>query len=107
MANPLTDKIDVRYFKVQAFFDERWPDRRDFLSTGERVHKTKDAALAAAAQEARSQGAPEDARVIVDYDIYEMVDRVLIDWHAPVEAGQPGLLRKDGYVSFRLSEIPR
>lgn len=108
MADPLTDKISVTYHRVDAAFAEDRPvDTFPFLPTGQRVHQTKAAALASAAQDARSQGAPEDARVIIDYDGVFLVDRAIIDWHIPESAGQPGLLRKPGFESFRLSEIPR
>lgn len=111
MTDPLTDKIEVRYHRVYAIFDERWPDRTpDFMPTGERIHKSRDAAIAVAAQEARGSGAPEDARVIFDYDIDCMVDRVIVDWHTPHSAGQPALFRNGmgkAYESFRLSEVPR
>lgn len=105
MADPLTDKIDVEYRRVDAYFDGSLAKDSIFAKSGRRCHRSKEGAQAAAAQAARAAGAPEDARVIIDYDVFQVADRVIVDWHLPVEAGQPGLLRR--YESFRLSEIPR
>lgn len=103
MPDPLTDKIDVQYRRVDAWFDPTL-DKDGYLD-GRRVHCSREGAMAAVAQTARQVGAPEDARVIIDYDIVRAIDRVLVDWHIPESVGQPGLLRR--YESFRLSEVPR
>lgn len=115
MADPLTDKINAMYHSIEVFYDERYPPeggsedrwiRKTEGGEAARVHRSKEGALGVAGQMARSAGAPEDARVILDYLVDVMVDRVLIDWHTPEAVGQPGLIRR-GFESFRLSEIPR
>lgn len=106
MTDPLSDPIEIEYRVTDAVWSGV-PRDHDRLLNGRRIHTSRDAALAAVAQDARAKGAPEDARVLLDYDPINMVDRVIVDWYVPGHLGQPRLLRQGRFESFRLSEVPR
>jgi hypothetical protein len=104
MTDPLSDPIEIEYRSVVAYYRDGAGEHTR-RANGDRIHPSRESALAAVAQEARSLGAPEGARIIHDYDIVDMVDRFRVDWYHPDVVGQPKNVRS--FESFRLSEVPR
>lgn len=116
MANPAETTPMMHH--VVAYWDDSFEIKTEWH--GRVVFPSKEQAYADAASRARLAGAPGQARVVEEYDVSYMIDRVVVEWITPVGSEQPKdiirdhpedrenkFIRRKIKLNKRLGEIPQ